>query len=179
MTVDVRRQPFPLAGGLVPPAAGTTAGLLAIASSLAYVAYPFTNDMAITAWNLLIIPAAVWLGIRTAHRGWVLAVVSIAAGVMASALWALLYHEPLLEPWWIGLAAVWWLGLGWLLRADRPRLAAFTLLLGVAAAVDFVLTVLNAPAPIYALGGFKIPFAIVWTFWLGWTLVREPLVERT
>jgi hypothetical protein len=168
-----------VAGGSLSPAAGRIAGILAIASGLAYVAYPFTNDMAITAWNLLIIPAAVWLGIRTAHRGWVLAAVSTTAGVAASLLWALVYHEPQREPWWIGLAAAWWLGLGWLLPADRRRLAAFTLVLGVAAAVDFVLTVLNAPAPIYALGGFKIPFAIVWTFWVGWTLVRDPLLERT
>jgi hypothetical protein len=168
-----------MAGDSLSPATGRFAGVLAIASGLAYVAYPFTNDMAITAWNLLIIPAALWLGFRTAPRGRVLAAAATAAGVAASVLWALVYHEPQLEPWWIGLAAAWWLGLGWLLRADRRRLAAFTLLLGVAAAVDFVLTVLNASAPIYALGGFKIPFAIVWTFWFGWTLVRDPLLERT
>jgi hypothetical protein len=168
-----------MAGDSLSPAAGRFAGVLAIASGLAYVAYPFTNDMAITAWNLLIIPAALWLGFRTAPRGRVLAAAATTAGVAASVLWALVYHEPQLEPSWIGLAAAWWLGLGWLLRADRRRLAAFTLLLGVAAAVDFVLTVLNASAPIYALGGFKIPFAIVWTFWFGWTLVRDPLLERT
>jgi hypothetical protein len=179
VTAHVRRQSLPVAGGSLSPAAGRIAGVLAIASGLAYVAYPFTNDMAITAWNLLIVPPVVWLGIRTAHRGWILAAVSTTAGVAASLLWALVYHEPSLEAWWIGLAAVWWLSLGLLLRADRKGLAALTLLLGVAAAVDFVLTVPNAPAPIYALGGFKIPFAIVWTFWVGWTLVRDPLLERT
>jgi hypothetical protein len=168
-----------MAGDSLSPATGRFAGVLAIASGLAYVAYPFTNDMAITAWNLLIIPAAVWLGIRTAARGPLLAVASSAAGVTAALLWALVYHEPPLEAWWIGLAAAWWLGLGWLLRADRKPLAAFTLLLGVAAAVDVVLTVLNVPAPTYALGGFKIPFTIVWTFWVGWALVRDTLLERT
>ena len=159
--------------------AGRIAGALAIWSGLAYVAYPLVGDSAITAWNLLIIPAAVWLGIRTAHRGRILSAVFTAAGVAASLLWAIVYHEPQLELWWIGLAAAWWLGLGWLLRADRRRLAAFTLLLGLTAAVDFVLTVLDASMPIYALGGFKIPLTVVWTFWVGWTLVRDPLLERT
>lgn len=158
---------------------GRLAGVMAIGSGLAYVAYPFTNDTAITAWNLLIVPAALWLGVRTAPRDRGLAVASAAAGVAASVLWALASHEPQLEVWWIGLAAAWWLSLGWLLRTDRPRLAAFTMLLGVATVVDFVVTSLDAAGPFMALGGFKIPLAVVWTLWVGWTLVREPLLERT
>ena len=151
--------------------AGRLVGTLAILSGFAYLAYLFvddaTRDQAITAWNVLIVPAAIWLGIRLAHRGAFLAILATAAGVLASLLWALAYHEPKLEPWWLGLAAGWWLGLGWLLRADRPGLGRFTLLLGVAAALDFVLTVLDAPMPIYALGGLKLPLTTLWTFSVG------------
>jgi hypothetical protein len=157
--------------------AGSVAGALAIGSGVAYLAYPFTSDLAITAWNLLIIPAFVWLGLRTAGAGRLVALGSTAAGVAASLLWAFVYHEPTLETWWIGLAAASWLGFGWLLRRARPRLAAFTVLLGIAAAVDFVLTALNAPFPLYALGGFKLPFTMAWTIWIGWTLVRDPLLD--
>jgi hypothetical protein len=148
---------------------------MAMGSGVACLAYPFTSDLAITAWNLLIIPAFVWLGLRTAVAGRLVALASTAAGVAASLLWAFFYSEPSLEAWWIGLAAAAWLGFGWLLRRDRPRLATFTIVLGIAAAVDFVLTAINAPFPLYALGGFKLPFTMVWTFWIGWTLVRDPL----
>jgi hypothetical protein len=157
---------------------GRIAGALAIGSGAAYLAYPFTNDLAITAWNLLVIPAFLWLGVRTARHGRLLALASSMAGVAASLLWAFVYHEPSLESWWIGLAAGSWLGFGWLLRPARPRLASFTLLLGVAAAVDFILTALDAPFPLYALGGFKLPFTMIWTCWVGWALVRHPLLDE-
>ena len=158
--------------------AGRTAGALAIGSGAAYLAYPFTNDLAITAWNLLTIPAFLWLGVRTAGHGRILALASTTSGIAASLLWAFVYHEPSLEAWWIGLAAASWLGFGWLLRREVPRLAGFTLLLGMAAAVDFVLTALHAPFPLYALGGFKLPFTMIWTFWIGWTLIRHPLFDE-
>ena len=106
------------------------------------------------------------------------AILATGAGVLASLLWALAYHEPKLEPWWLGLAACWWLGLGWLLRADRPGLGRFTLLPGVAAALDFVLTVLDAPMPIYALGGLKLPLTALWSFWVGGALLRDPFLRR-
>ena len=156
---------------------GRLAGALAIGSGVAYLAYFFgggAQQTWIVAWNLLIIPAALYTGVVVSRRGVVLAAISTAAGVAASLLWATNHQVPRLEPWWIGLAAVWWLGLGWLIRLDRRRLGIFTLLLGVAAAVDFVLTVLDAPMPIYALGGFKIPFTMIWSVWLGAALVRDP-----
>jgi hypothetical protein len=106
-----------------------------------------------------------------------LALASSVAAIAASLLWAFVYHEPSLEAWWIGLAAGSWLGFGWLLRRIRPRLATFTLILGIAAAVDFALTALDASFPLYALGGFKLPFTMVWTFWIGWTFVRDPLLD--
>ena len=161
---------------------GRLAGALAIGSGFAYLAYLFvgdaTREQVITAWNLLITFAAIWLGLRVAQRGSVLAILATSAGVLASLLWAFVYHEPQLEPWWLGLAACWWLGVGLLLRRDRRALGTFTLLLGVAAAMDFVLTVLDAPMPIYALGGFKLPLTIVWSFWIGGVLLLDPLLGR-
>lgn len=127
----------------------------------------------IAAWNLLIIPTAIYLGARLAARAAVVSAVSTAAGVTASLLWAFAHDVPRLEPWWIGLAAAWWLGLGWVLRTQHRTLGLFTLALAVSAAVDFVLTALNAPMPIYALGGFKIPLTIVWSLWLGFALLRD------
>lgn len=156
---------------------GRLAGALAIASGLAYIAFFVGGGLRsawIVAWNLLIIPAALYTGVLVGRRGMLLAAISTVAGVAASILWASNHQVPGLEPWWIGLAAVWWLGLGWLLRRGRRGLGLFTLSLGVAAAVDLVLTVLDAPMPIYALGGFKIPLTIAWTFWMGASLVRDP-----
>lgn len=157
-------------------AAGLVAGGFALASGVAYLAYllPIAGrDGAITAWNLLIIPTALYLGVRLASRGPIISAAAMTAGVVASLLWAFDYDTPGLEPWWIGLAAAWWLGLARLLWDERPRLARFTLILAVATAADFVLTALEAPMPIYALGGFKIPLTIAWTFWVGIILVRD------
>lgn len=157
------------------------AGACALASGVAYLAYllPWEGrDGAITAWNLLVIPTALYLGVALAHRGRVLAAASVAAGVTASLLWAFRYDSAAIEPWWIGLAAVWWIALAWLLRKEHAALARFTLLLAAATAIDFVLTVLDAPMPIYALGGFKIPLTIAWTLWVGLSLVRDPAWGR-
>lgn len=152
------------------------AGGFAIASGLAYLAYPLMTegrDGAITAWNLLILPAAIYLGTQLAWRGPILATASTAAGVIASLLWAFAYASPTLEPWWIGLAAVWWLGLGWLLRSDHPAFGRFTLLLGVATLFDLVVTGLNAPMPLYLFGAFKLPLTVAWCLWVGLSLIRD------
>jgi|SRR5687767_12792127 len=159
-------------------ALGLVAGGFAVASGCAYIAYLLVGiqfrDTSIAAWNILIIPTALSLGVRLAAHGALVSAASAAAGVAASWLWAFGHDVPELEPWWIGLAAAWWLGLGWQLRTERPTLGLFTVLLGVSATVDFILTALNAPTPIYALGGFKIPLTIVWSLWLGVALLRYP-----
>ncbi|HUS20443.1 MAG TPA: hypothetical protein VMZ66_00345, partial [Aeromicrobium sp.] len=152
------------------------AGSLAIASGVAYFAYllPFEGrDRAITAWNLLIIPAIVYLGGWLASRAPVVASASTAAGVTASLLWALAFRSPTLEPWWIGLAAAGWLGFGWLLLREYRALGRFTLVLGVATIIDLVVTVMNASMPLYLLGAFKLPLTTAWTLWIGLTLVRD------
>jgi hypothetical protein len=153
------------------------AGAFALASGLAYLVYavpPEGPDEAITAWNMLIIPAAIYVGAELSWREPIVAAASTAAGVIASVLWAFAYASPTLEPWWIGLAAAWWLGLGWLLRGDHRALARFTLLLGVATLFDLVVTALDPPMPLYLLGAFKLPLTVAWTFWVGLSLVRDP-----
>lgn len=149
---------------------------------MAYVAYFLGGgsrpEAWIVTWNLLIVPCALYTGLLVTRHGVSVALTSTAAGVAASLLWGFNHGVPGLEPWWIGLAAVWWLGLGWLLRESRRGLGLFTLMLGVAAGVDFVLTALDAPMPIYALGGFKIPMTIIWTFWLGASLLRDPVMPQ-
>jgi hypothetical protein len=165
-----------------PARAGRLAGALAVASGVAHIAYlvlaPDVRDSAVTTWNLLIIPAALWLGWLAARFRRSIAALATAAGVGASLLWAFGYARPDVEPWWIGLAAAWWLGLAVVLLQIRRRLGWFTLALGVAAAVDFVLTVLDAPMPIYALGGFKIPMTSLWSLWAGVALLRDPMLRR-
>ena len=163
--------------------AGRLAGVSAVASAFAYVAYFFggfsETHALITLWNLLIIPTAIHVGLVAARRGPILAAISTTSGVVASLLWAFASRMSSLEPWWIGLAAVWWLGVGGLLRSDRRSSSTLTILLGVAAAIDFVLTIVNAPMPIYALGGFKIPLTMVWSVWLGVALLRDPTLGRS
>ena len=157
------------------------AGATAIASGSAYVLYlllPGQPDWLITAWNLLIIPTFVILGVRFAPFGPMIAGASTAAGVAASVLWAFDFERAAVEPWWIGLAAASWLGFGWLLRARHGRIAWFTLLLGVVAAVDLVVTLADAPQPWLAIGGLKIPLTNLWSFWIGAALVRASLTER-
>ncbi len=152
------------------------AGACAIASGAAYLLYwPILDqpDWAITTWNLLIIPAALVLGVQVASRGPIVAAVATTAGVASSLLWSVGFENPRLEPWWIGLSAVWWLGVGWLLRDDHPRTGWFTLVLGVAAAVDFVVTALGFGLPLLAVGGFKLPLTTAWSVWIGVLLIRD------
>lgn len=158
-------------------ASAVVAGLFALASGIAYLAYwPILRqpDWAITAWNLLIIPTTLYLGVRLRRRGPILAAISAGAGIAASLLWATGYRDPGLEPWWIGLAAAWWLGIGRLLLAEHRATGILTLALGVATAVDFVVTLLDFELPLLALGGLKLPLSTLWSLWIGVVLVRGP-----
>ncbi len=161
------------------PAAHTFAGAFALASGLAYVAnllIPGNPEWTITAWNLLIIPTALYLGASVAPHRPLAAVAVTAAGIVASLMWAFAYRSASLEPLWIGLAAAWWLGLGSLLVPSLRFLGGFTLVLGVAAALDLVVTALDVPWPLLALGALKGPLTIGWTFWVGIALGRRPIV---
>ena len=152
------------------------AGVFALAAGLAYLCYwPILArpDWAITAWNLLIIPTAVYLGVRLASRGWAVAATSTAAGIAASLLWATSFRNPGLEPWWIGLAAIWWLGFGWLLLPSHRATGILTLALGVATVLDFFVTLLDIGFPMLALAGLKLPLSTLWSFWIGAVLITD------
>ena len=155
---------------------GVLAGLCAIASGLAYLAYwPILDqpDWAITAWNLLIIPTALYLGIRLGPRGPVVAAISTAAGIAAALLWATSFRQAALEPWWIGLAAVWWIGIGWLLLPTHRATGILTVTLGVVAALDFFVTLWDIGLPLLAVAGLKLPLSTVWSFWIGVVLIGD------
>ena len=80
-----------------------------------------------------------------------------------------------LEPIWIWLSAVWWLGLGAELRPLHRKLGVFTIIVGFAALLDGVVSTpsLNPPFIVFALlGGWKIPSSFAWAFAVGVTLMR-------
>lgn len=160
------------------PILGRVAGLSAIAAGICsvvlFVTFERFDQWLIPAWQLLTVPAVIYLGVLLLPRHPSIATIATFAGVAACLLWALAYRDRELEPWWIGLAALSWAGMGWLLLQERPRLGRFTLVLAAATAVDFVLTAAHAPMPLYALGGFKIPLSMVWTFWVGMSLLGRP-----
>lgn len=153
------------------------AGVCAVASAIASVAYVTLGqpDWAIAAWNLLLLPAAVYLGLRFGARLPLLAAGATAAGIGASLLWAYEFRDAGMEPWWLGLAAAWWIGIGLCMRYEWRWMAALTLALGVAAAVDFVVTLLGLPQPWLALGGLKLPLTTVWSIAIGIVIVREAI----
>ncbi len=71
------------------------------------------------------------------------------------------------------LAAIWWLGMGWLMRPRHKGLAVFTQLLGLAALID-VLGYLFQSEAVSGIGlNFYFFAAPLWAMWLGWYLWRN------
>jgi hypothetical protein len=72
------------------------------------------------------------------------------------------------------LAAIWWLGIGWLLRPKHRWIAHFSTILGVACALDvsgyiFGVEMLSSLGlNIYLFGA---PF---WAAWMGWFILKNP-----
>lgn len=75
-------------------------------------------------------------------------------------------------------AVVWWLGLGALLRQERRALGNVTLVLGVAALVDALATVLALSGTLGAAVFFLtyVVGAPIWALWLGVDLWRKPVL---
>lgn len=129
---------------------------------------------------LLPLAAYLWWQVQPPRRAQ--ATLSAAAGMLSLLLWA---SAPVtgaweLEPVWIGLSAMWWIGTGVLLRAFRPAWGAFTVILGVAAALDAVVTGFEEVLPfaLFAvLGGPKLPLSLVWMIWSGVALLRRPRIH--
>ncbi len=151
------------------------AGACAVASGILSLVYAFAGQAgwAITTWNVLIVPPALYLGVRLARRMPILAAAATAAGVGASLLWAFGFTNSTTEPWWIGLASMWWLGIGLVMLPVWRRTAWLTLILGAAAAVDFVVTLLDLGLPLLALGGVKLPLTTAWSVVIGIVIVRD------
>lgn len=133
----------------------------------------------IVAQNLLLIPPAVYLAARLAAVNRLAAWTAGACGVASLLLWA---AAPIFVLWslehvWIALSAAWWLATGWLLVCVRRRFGIFTVVLGVAAALDAAVTA--APGlPFLAFaapGAWKLPLSLVWVIWLTIELLRRSI----
>ena len=71
------------------------------------------------------------------------------------------------------LAAVFWLGAGAMLRAERPRFAALTMALGAAAAVDAVGETIGSPELASVGLSIYLVLAPAWALCLGVLTMRE------
>lgn len=127
-------------------------------------------------FNLLLIPVALYFWFRLGPD--LSLTIATAAGVGSLLLWAVHSSvQPMgeLEPIWIWLSAIWWLGLGVELRLLHRKLGVFTSLVGLAALLDGIVSTpaLNPPFIVFALlGGWKIPLSFAWALAVGVTLVR-------
>jgi hypothetical protein len=135
-------------------------------------------------WNLLLLPAALVLHARLepAAPAWMRLVT--LSGIASLLFWAFgsatRTITPVLEVSYLLLSAVWWGGLGILLRAERRWFGVFTLLLAAFAAWDAVLTALEpVPWGLYLTAAPKLPLSIVWDFALAWVLVPNRRVRET
>jgi hypothetical protein len=72
------------------------------------------------------------------------------------------------------LLAVWWLGIGWLLRADRPRLSRLSLVMAAAAAAGAVANVAGLSLVRDVLLGVLF---VLWTAW--WISVLVVFARQT
>jgi hypothetical protein len=77
------------------------------------------------------------------------------------------------------LVAVWFFGVGWLLRAERRVFAIVSMILGVAAGLDSLGMILNVET-IHLLGLYVYGIlAPIWALWLGIDLLRMPAHIQT
>jgi len=168
---------------------GRVAGASAIASALASVAWlaglaPADGfpDRWITLWNLLLVPAAAWLGYLLARtnepRLAAAAGLSALAGVVSCVLWATAWQRGDLEAIWIGLSAAWWIVTGLLfLRRGARWLGWLTLVLGAFAGLDAFVTAVGNEGFLFLLSGPKLPLAWIWAFAAGVRLLVDPTLE--
>lgn len=93
-------------------------------------------------------------------------VFSTLAATVAIGVWGILNRI---------VSAVWWIGIGALLRSERRSLGWFTLIVGVFSAIAAVGNLLEV-APLTGLGtmGFLL-LAPTWALWLGVDLWRRPV----
>jgi hypothetical protein len=156
------------------------AGGAAVASALLFivslkVSDPLANALT-AAWNLLLLPAAAVLWWWLRPRSPLLIDSASAAGVAATLLWAAATVTGWwrLEPVWIALAMAWWFVVGWFMRRAWKWFGWATLILGVAAALDLAVTLLEtANTDWFFLGAVKLPLSMLWSGWLGVLLITR------
>lgn len=134
------------------------------------------------AWNLLLVPAALTLGRRLQHANPGIVPVFTASGILSLAFWAfggVTRITPALEVTYLALSAVWWLGIGIMLRRSRRALGLFTIVVGAFAALDTMLCLLEPlPSAMFALAAPKLPLAACWSIVVGVVLCREKVLAR-
>ena len=132
--------------------------------------------MLLAGFNLLLIPVAFHFWFRLGPS--LSLTIATAAGVGSLLLWTIhSWVQPMgeLEPIWIWLSATWWLGLGAQLRPLHHKLGVFTIVVGLAAVLDAIVSTpgLNPPFVVFALlGAWKIPLSFVWAFAVALTILR-------
>lgn len=72
------------------------------------------------------------------------------------------------------LGAAWWIGIGRLLRRERPALGAMTLLLGTVAVLDGVGRILELEMVFFGSLATLLTLLPIWTLWCGIELLRRP-----
>jgi hypothetical protein len=73
------------------------------------------------------------------------------------------------------LVAVWFLGIGWLLRTERRIFSIVSIILGTSALLDSLGMILNIEV-IFLLGvSIYVLLAPLWALWLGIDLLRKPV----
>jgi hypothetical protein len=165
------------------------AGVSALVAAGLQVALFFANGAGaseaslVGAWNVLQLPVAIALWAWLRPRSHEVVDLATACGVGSLALWATSAIAPSLAPLeavWIGLSAVWFIGIGAVACRDRRSLGVLTVVVGLAAIGDAIVTVpevIGRPLPdvlFMALGGWKIPLALAWSFVVGGELTIRP-----
>ncbi len=120
-------------------------------------------------WNLLLLPLALFLGTWLRTKSPYLVVLYTVCGIASFLLWAM--NSPGMEFSWILLSAIWWAGMGFVLRSELRVLGIFTIVVGIAALLDGMVTLLDLPWPFFALGTLKLPFSLLWEVWMGIVLL--------
>ena len=83
----------------------------------------------------------------------------------------------MLEVTYLALSAVWWLGIGIVLRRSRRALGLFTIVVGAFAGLDAVLCLLEPlPSAVFAMAAPKLPLAAGWSILVGVVLYRGTIL---
>jgi hypothetical protein len=123
------------------------------------------GQILLISWNLLLLPVALFLGTWLRTKSPYLVVLYTVCGIASFLLWAL--NSPVMEFSWILLSAAWWAGIGFVLRSELRVLGIFTIVVGIAALLDGMVTLLDLPLPFLALGALKLPLSLIWDVWIG------------